>query len=403
MFYSSELSFICEVFKRHMLSTDVIERERWGEESPINDGTVFGEATSFCGLFDGFAERTVYKLTDNFGRSFRFFLLPECDTPTVMAVGPYLSSQLSSEDIYAIGEGNSVPPSAFARLHEYFSALPVITSEGHLASMLWVFCERIWRGHSFSVVDITDKLEAPDAPFVKTMEGRSAKDTLLNIKAMEARYEFENRMMNTITAGIPYADESFDNITSNQYFERRVADPLRNAKNYSIIMNTLSRKAAERGGVHPVQLNEVSSSFAARIEALTSIRENAMLMKDMLRTYSRLVRSQISKGCSEAVRRALIMIDADLSANITPGSLAESLGLSLGYFSALFKRETGKTVTEHIRGRRMEYAQYLLHSTALQVQTVAVHCGIVDVQYFSKLFKKHTGKTPTEFREALKV
>ena len=46
----------------------------------------------------------------------------------------------------------------------------------------------------------------------------------------------------------------------------------------------------------------------------------------------------------------------------------------------------------------MNYAEYLLSSTSLQIQTVALHCGILDVHYFTKLFKKHTGKTPTEFR-----
>jgi AraC-like DNA-binding protein len=47
----------------------------------------------------------------------------------------------------------------------------------------------------------------------------------------------------------------------------------------------------------------------------------------------------------------------------------------------------------------MEYAEYLLNSTTLQIQTVALHCGILDLQYFSKLFKRHSGMTPTEYRQ----
>jgi YesN/AraC family two-component response regulator len=50
----------------------------------------------------------------------------------------------------------------------------------------------------------------------------------------------------------------------------------------------------------------------------------------------------------------------------------------------------------------MEYAKYILSTSSMQIQNVALHCGILDVQYFSKLFKKHTGKTPTEFRESAK-
>jgi AraC-like DNA-binding protein len=82
--------------------------------------------------------------------------------------------------------------------------------------------------------------------------------------------------------------------------------------------------------------------------------------------------------------------------------VSEKLSFSShNYFSTVFKRETGKTVSEYIREKRMEHAAHLLVSTTLQIQTVALHCGILDVQYFSKLFKRHTGKTPKEYRETL--
>ena len=81
--------------------------------------------------------------------------------------------------------------------------------------------------------------------------------------------------------------------------------------------------------------------------------------------------------------------------NLMPSKRQE---VSLGYLSTVFHRETGKTLSAHVRERRMEYASYLLRTTRLQVQTVALHCGMADMQYFSKLFKKHFGRTPTEYR-----
>ena len=62
------------------------------------------------------------------------------------------------------------------------------------------------------------------------------------------------------------------------------------------------------------------------------------------------------------------------------------------------KKETGKTLSEYIRSKRIEFASQLLLDTNLQVQTIAFHCGIMDVQYFSKIFKKETGLTPSEYR-----
>ncbi len=57
------------------------------------------------------------------------------------------------------------------------------------------------------------------------------------------------------------------------------------------------------------------------------------------------------------------------------------------------------TYTDFINKKRVENAKKLLASTSLQIQTVAQHCGILDVNYFTKLFKKYTGMTPGKFRE----
>ena len=105
---------------------------------------------------------------------------------------------------------------------------------------------------------------------------------------------------------------------------------------------------------------------------------------------------------SPTVQKAIVFIESDLSADLTLSSIAEAQNVSSGYLSAIFRRETGKTITEYIREKRVNHAIYLLETTHLQVQTIATHCGIVDLQYFSKIFKKHTGKTPKEYRESIK-
>jgi AraC-like DNA-binding protein len=166
-------------------------------------------------------------------------------------------------------------------------------------------------------------------------------------------------------------------------------------------MNTLLRKAAEQGGVHPLQLDRTSSDFASRIENMSSLAKTATLMSDMFHTYCRLVRDYSLARFSTIVKQTILLIDTDLSADLAPSRLATSQGVSLGYLCAVFKRETGKTLSEYIRERRMEYAAYLLSTTELQIQTIALHCGIMDVQYFSKLFKRQLGLSPTEYIKSL--
>ena len=219
---------------------------------------------------------------------------------------------------------------------------------------------------------------------------------------MEKRYSLENELMRAVSLGQMHKDTLFTSSFSETVFEKRTADPIRNLKNYCIIMNTLLRKAAESGGVHPLYLNRVSSSFALKIEQMQSLGEGSELMREMFRSYCRLVRKHSLKDYSLVVQKTILLIDSDLTADLSLSTLAESQGVSAGYLSTIFKKETGKTVSNYIRDKRIKHAAHLLATTKLQIQTIALHCGIVDVQYFSKIFKKITGKTPKEYRENVK-
>ena len=219
---------------------------------------------------------------------------------------------------------------------------------------------------------------------------------------MELRYSYENELMNAVSKGQTHKADILLQNFSTFSFEQRLSDPVRNAKNYCIIMNTLLRKAAEQGGVHPVYLDGTSSLCATKIEQLTSLEAISPLMSEMFRAYCRLVRNHSMEHFSPPVQKIITLIDSDLTANLTLRTLADMLNVSSSYLSTLFKKETGQTLTEYINGRRIKHAMHLLKTTRLQVQTVAQHCGIVDVQYFSKIFKRTTGMTPKEYRDSLK-
>ena len=113
----------------------------------------------------------------------------------------------------------------------------------------------------------------------------------------------------------------------------------------------------------------------------------------------KLVRKHSTRRYSPAVQKTILLIDSDLSAPLTLSTLAAAQELSEGYLAKIFKKETEKTVSEYVREKRMKHAAHLLTTTRLQIQTIALHCGIMDVHYFSKQFKNHTGKTPKEYRE----
>jgi len=347
-------------------------------------------------------KQTMVKATSRFLLRY-IFLAPGEDLPdTVLLIGPYLTAPLDPSDIMEMAEQSHLPPQTVKYITHAYENVPVLRPDSHLFVLLDAFCERMWGTSSFAVTDQTDDFTPPLLPTGESDRGDLFDTALINMRLMEKRYEFENEIMDAVSRGQIHKESQLLSAFSGRMFEKRVADPIRNAKNYGIIMNTILRKAAEKGGVHPVHLDQMSSAFARKIEGITVLSESTALMADMFRSYCRLVRKHSMQGYSPIVRKTVLMITADLSADLSLNALAEAQNVSPGYLATIFKKETAQTISEFIREKRIKHAMHLLSTTHLQIQSVAIHCGVMDVQYFSKTFKKAVGKTPKEYREYMK-
>ncbi len=407
MFYDKELRFLRDVLEKVGMPTHIVS-----PKAPIAlllDDTLtslFSDAsfaqtpaTAFLGRIE---PHTFYKLTGAYKFSYIYFRLPEPDEETLFFLGPYLSAPLPTPTIADMAADFGVSPKNRDALNKFCAGVPIVPESSPVFLMLDTFCEHLWGGASYAIVDVNKEDRLPASPINHAGDSETADDILFKMQIMEKRYHYENELMQAVTRGqMNKANELFAAF-SELTFDKRVSDPLRNMKNYCIIMNTLLRKAAEQGGAHPLYLDSVSSGFAVKIETADSISEIGDLMRDMFRSYCRLVRKHSMKDYSPLVQNTIIFIESDLSANLSLRMLAEAMKVSAGYLSTEFKRETGKTVTAYIREKRIKHATHLLSTTHLQIQTVALHCGIMDLQYFSKLFKRQTGLTPKEYRESIK-
>lgn len=401
MTYEAELHLLQASFKKCRIQTLV-----FGAADPVNErldlgrGMLLHNRKYYGKPFDEIAPAlegmTIYKFKDSFGCRYLYLRLPE--TEDVLYIGPYLSKDMTRESIMEYMEKNGVPHSAVAEMEYYYSSIPVLKEESHLFVMLVAFAERLWGGSErFAVEDIQAK-ETSLMEFGDKKEDPDADRTLWNMQMMEQRYAYENDMMHAVSKGQIHKAEMMMQTFSGLSFEKRLADPVRNLKNYCIIMNTLLRKAAEQGGVHPLYLDRMSSAFARKIELVTSVGAIERLMLEMFRSYCRLVREHAMKNYSSPIRKTIVYIDSDLSADLSLGTLAKMQNVSASYLSSLFRKETGQTLTDHVTAKRVAMAKHMLATTDLQIQTIAQHCGILDVHYFSRVFKKHTGLTPKEYR-----
>lgn len=406
MFYKSELNFLKEAFAKCRLRTfllpcaDIPEKVSFSE---IAEKLNSSEAEHIFLLREHLVKaqpNTIYKLSDPFGCYYLFLLLPKQKNETILVIGPYLTAEQTSEAFLERAERLGLAPRAASLLKNYYADIPLISDTAPIFAILDTFAEHIWGGiDNFSVVDIDIENSASPSP-LSVLEHHSIESTERNRMLMEQRYAYENELMQAVSHGLVHKAELLLSGFSQFSFEQRLTDPVRNLKNYCIIMNTLLRKAAENGGVHPLYLDSVSSDFAKKIEQISSAAEVSKLMSEMFQSYCRLVRKHSMCNFSPLVQRTIIHIDTDLSADLSLSTLAQAQKVSSSYLSALFHHETGQTLTDHVNQKRVKLAMQLLKTTSLQIQTIAQHCGILDVHYFSRIFKKYAGKTPKEYRES---
>ncbi len=402
MKYERELSFFLEVLKKCHIHTATVSQLD-PIESIIDPRlvSILGSKSDVCvqQVVGHIESHSKYKLTDEFNLKYICIRLPNLSEKNILFIGPYLSSPLSSAEILEIGERAGIVPNAQKILNEFFFSVPIITDNDRIFTLIDSFCEFVWQTVVITTVELNESYGLPILYTEGSAKGEGFDEIAANIKLMETRYSFENELIRAVTQGQIHKENLFTVAFNDQMFEKRTTDPLRNAKNYCIIMNTLLRKAAEGGGVHPLYVDRMSSSFASKIEQMTDTKALAAFMKEMFSSYCRLVHKHSMKQYSSLVKKTMLVIDSDISAELSLNSLAKNQGVSAGYLATVFKKETGKTVGEYIQDKRIDYATYLLSTTHLQIQTIALHCGIMDVQYFSKIFKKKTGKTPKEYRE----
>ena len=98
------------------------------------------------------------------------------------------------------------------------------------------------------------------------------------------------------------------------------------------------------------------------------------------------------------VQKAIDYISLNYPEKLSLTKIAEQLCITPNYLSELFKKHTGKNVSEYIMDYRLEKACQYLENPQLRIGEIAVKVGISDVRYFSSMFKKKYELTPTEYR-----
>ena len=146
-----------------------------------------------------------------------------------------------------------------------------------------------------------------------------------------------------------------------------------------------------RSSVDPNLLDDLIRLFedsgCCSEDILTQIIDLIRQGKEPYRTTENALLSQIDQ-----------YLDRHLNDDLQMEQMAEALHISYHYLFHFFKQKTGMPPSAFLNRKRLEKAVHMLTETDAKISDIAFRCGFNSSSYFTALFKRQLGKTPSAFR-----
>lgn len=176
-------------------------------------------------------------------------------------------------------------------------------------------------------------------------------------------------------------------------------DPVRNFKYLFVASMTLVTRFCIEGGMEAETAYNLSDLYIQQADGCTSVPEiQAFHTKMVTDLTERMAAIRKKPTYSKPVILCMDYIYSNLHMTITVAELAEQVKLTPNYLSALFKKETGSSLSDYIRNKRVEAAESMLKYSEYTYIEISNYLAFSSHSHFAKVFKERTGYTPKEYR-----
>ena len=177
-------------------------------------------------------------------------------------------------------------------------------------------------------------------------------------------------------------------------------NPLRNSMYHLVSMVTMITRVCISHGLDQEIAYKMSDAFIQKADRLKTADEVRAYQYSIVYQYASIMGSFRKKNVnSRQIVRCIDYISQHLHEKISMEELAGYVQLNETYLSKLFKKETGQSVSEFIRDKKVEEACALLRYSDKTSVEIAADMGFSSHSYFISIFKKVTGMTPKEYRD----
>ena len=339
------------------------------------------------------AENAIYQWTAPGGIT----VLLYADSPgeAVYALGPVLTHPFSQEYALRMLEQYSLPAQKESEILTFCSRLKAV--QPHILHRTADLVIGYLTGTQKSLPITAVNLPAPDwQPFRDPL---LPEEDIVHMRQVETRYEYSAALTDAVRQGnLSLALHLVGSYDPGSQTPVRNTNPLRNAQNYCIVMNTQLRHALERTGIHPFSVDRLSNAIGLEIEQLKSTKQLPEFFRSVLQRYCRLVQEHNYPNLKPLTHLTIAYIKEHLADNLTVKDTAKALTVNANYLSGLFHRDMGVTFIDFVNKERARQAAALLRHTNLQVQQIASAVGYNNTSYFAKQFLRFYGVTPSHYR-----
>lgn len=137
--------------------------------------------------------------------------------------------------------------------------------------------------------------------------------------------------------------------------------------------------------------SHISDIYSSREKVINLLNYILLEIKDILDFESN------NKHIIEIIK----YINMNISEPISLSTISSHINLSKEYISYIFKKETGKTVTDYINERKLFIAKEMILGTNYALSYISERLGYENYSYFTKVFKKRFDISPKELRKSV--
>lgn len=176
-------------------------------------------------------------------------------------------------------------------------------------------------------------------------------------------------------------------------------NPLQNLKYHLVITAALAARYCVEAGMPLDIAYSLSDLYIQQADKARTSEEINSIHRKMIYDYThRMATIRKEKLYPKPIIECFEYVYRNLHRQFTVAEMAEAIHLTPQYLSRLFHSETGLTIMEYIRKKRIETACQMLKYSQYEATEIADFLAYASYSHFIKCFRTETGITPKQYR-----